>query len=337
MFVEDLGPLAELHYWKLRLTQLSGLADQLRARQCKTVLQVLVVANDPLVGRFQGLDTRVTDVLNEVKDNVKYLTTLEKFVEPMYAADPARMIATVPGLISAIRIMHSIARHYNTSEKMTSLFTRITNQMILCCRSYLEKGGSVWDQDTNAVISKLRTCQQLNQAYQAEYRSTKAELASNLFGKQFDFGEVAIFSRFDSFCSRMEKLIHVLQTTLQFSTLARSPIEGIGPICVKFEHIFTTFRRRNSSDVLDTRKSTFDVVYSEFCNSVADLTSEMVAFVNNCFLTVTQTTKALDLLAQFRAVLSREHEALLEEKHLAIFHNYGRDLEMLRSASTATA
>jgi len=37
---------------------------------------------------YNRLDLLLTDKLNEAKDNVKYLTTLEKFIEPLKDGTP---------------------------------------------------------------------------------------------------------------------------------------------------------------------------------------------------------------------------------------------------------
>lgn len=37
------------------------------------------------------------------------------------------MLEGIPGLINAIRMIHSISRYYNTSERMTSLFVKVTH------------------------------------------------------------------------------------------------------------------------------------------------------------------------------------------------------------------
>ena len=56
------------------------------------------------------------------------------------------MVEHIPGLMNAIRMVYSISSYYNSSERMTSLFVKITNQMIATCKTYI-KGGitRVWD------------------------------------------------------------------------------------------------------------------------------------------------------------------------------------------------
>jgi len=46
----------------------------------------------------------------------------------------------LPRLISSVRVIYSISTYYNTSERLTSLFVKITNQLITTCRQALMHG-----------------------------------------------------------------------------------------------------------------------------------------------------------------------------------------------------
>ena len=65
---------------------------------------------------------RVTEALNEAKDNVKYLQTLEKFIDPLDNGSPDSIKEILPALMNSIKMIHTIARYYNTNERMTGLF-----------------------------------------------------------------------------------------------------------------------------------------------------------------------------------------------------------------------
>ena len=119
---------------------------------------------------YSRLDVQLTDKLNEAKDNVKYLTTLEKFIEPLYTGDPQQIIDTLPALMNEIKMIHTIARFYNTGDKMTGLFTKITNQMIKNCKERIyaskkENDVELWKRDPAEVIDIMGSCINLYKCY----------------------------------------------------------------------------------------------------------------------------------------------------------------------------
>lgn len=143
------GPKQELDYWKQRMRKLTGISEQLRSTNCRTVYDVLTAASSNIAdqsgkprdkiylatSKWRSIELRVTEALNEAKDNVKYLVTLEKFIEPLYVGTPETIKETLPALMNSIKMIHTIARYYNTNERMTGLFMKITNEMINNCRT----------------------------------------------------------------------------------------------------------------------------------------------------------------------------------------------------------
>lgn len=129
---------------------------------------------------YNRLDLMLTDKLNEAKDNFKYLSTLEKFIEPLYNGTPEQIIETLPALMNTIKMIHTIARFYNTADKMTSLFMKITNQMITNCKNRIldgKKSDDIWSREPAELIKVLESCIRLNKAYKDCYKETKDKVA----------------------------------------------------------------------------------------------------------------------------------------------------------------
>jgi dynein heavy chain len=114
-----------------------------------------------LLNDCKTIESLITDKINEAKDNIKYLNTLEKFIEPLYSGTPEEIIETLPALMNAIKMIHTISRYYNTSKILTVLFMKITNQIITNCRDRILRGKTyeeIWNFEPNDLISIFQSC-----------------------------------------------------------------------------------------------------------------------------------------------------------------------------------
>lgn len=198
---KDDGPRDELEYWKLRMRMLTTVSEQIRSPNCKNVQTVLTAVSQSdsnkhtdsgiylSLSNWRSIELRVTENLNEAKDNVKYLQTLERFIEPLYDGTPNSIRETLPVLMNSIKMIHTVARYYNIDERMTGLFVKITNQMIVNCKVYIlgfkgatgkapksKKSGSglddsiLWEAEIiphDELIEVMKQCQALHETYQA--------------------------------------------------------------------------------------------------------------------------------------------------------------------------
>jgi dynein heavy chain len=352
---DDAGPRTELEFWRGRMQKITSINEQLRSRECRAVFNVLHAVThvqgqaDVLpknrqtvfntLRRWKTIEINITEAFNEAKDNVKYLSTLEKFIEPLYTGRPAQIIDTLPALLNSVKMIHTIARYYNTTERMTKLLAKITNQMITNCKQCILEGGdpdSLWEREPPQLIKNLEICLKLNQDFQEQYRITKDKLLTLPKGKQFDFSETLLFGRFDLFCRRVVKLIDMFSTIHQFKQLSihLKSMDGIHQLVGSFWTIVKDFRDKHH-ELLDFLNNKFDRDYVEFNVRCGHLEGTLQEFINQSFTSITSIETSLKLLGKFQRILQHgpEHGNLradLESKMAVIFHNYGSELNQVQ-------
>ena len=341
---EDVGPRGELEHWRGRMQKLTSITEQLKRQDCKQVIGILSTLTknsaDPskqniisLLRRWKQIDVNITESANEAKDNVKYLYTLERFIDPLYTGNAESITDTLPALMNSIKMIHTIARYYNTSERMTSLFAKITEQMIANCKMHItgeETIDALWEGDPQELVRKLEACLKLNEAYQEQYRITKHKLEQTPKGKQFTFNEMQIFGKFDLFCRRVIKLIDMFSTIDQFNSLSKNKLEGMERLIEQFHQIVREFRLKRH-DLLDYHNNKFDRDYVEFNVKITDLEAALQQFINQSFENITSIEHSLQLLRKFQSILQRESlKSDLDSKLNIIFQNYGLELEQVQ-------
>ena len=162
--------------------------------------------------------------------------------------------------------------HSIKSSLSNLLCFQVTNQMITACKSYITEHGykTVWDYQQEELVAKLKNCIRLNEEYQRCFQKTKQRLEENPDERQFEFSEMYIFGKINTFARRLHKIIEMLDTMKAFSCLGESRIEGMEQLWNKFVLIVTTMRKK-PYDLLDYRKMDFDADFEEFKRQINDL------------------------------------------------------------------
>lgn len=69
-----------------------SLLGQVKSHHCKSAIGVLYAARSQKIKYWKELDSRITDAANEAKDNVKYLSTLDKLFIPLMKCTPVSFV-----------------------------------------------------------------------------------------------------------------------------------------------------------------------------------------------------------------------------------------------------
>jgi dynein heavy chain len=72
--------------------------------------------------RWKNIDIFVTEAANETKDNIKYLSSLQRFISPIYDGNIKAMSEAIPALVNSVKV--SLCAHSDDRciTKLTYIF-----------------------------------------------------------------------------------------------------------------------------------------------------------------------------------------------------------------------
>ncbi|XP_022920277.2 dynein axonemal heavy chain 8 [Onthophagus taurus] len=325
---EFTGPLAEIEYWRRQLARFTSILEFLNTQECKVHLQCLLLARSKLMKIWKKQDNMVTDARNECQDNVRYLYALERYYDPLYRLDPSKIIDHVGSLLYTIRMIFTTSRYYNNTASVTAILVKVSNQMIIACRKYLncDNTKTVWEQLRQDIQDKVKVCLDLYLKYFQCFKRTQQRMA-DAGEASFDCSEMYIFGKFETFKKRIEEIVDVLQISTKYSILQSSTIEDIDI----FAHKFTDFYKKISSqhyDALNHRLDFFDKDYAVFKQAVADTEWELEEFVGVSLEKLKDVDNVLRLLNRFEKL---NLECLnLDDRYLEALEMFQNEIGELR-------
>ncbi|KZC10625.1 Dynein heavy chain 5, axonemal [Dufourea novaeangliae] len=331
---DNSGPQQELEYWKRRGAQFTSCVSFVKDHEIQMSLLCLQVARSKLIKDWVDAEDEVIYCYNEAKDNAKFIQALEKCCHCLYLDDPVKMRDSLVSLLQTVRLIYSVSRYYNTSERTSSLMMKITNQMIVACRDYVTNRGreTVWGQDRAAVRSKLKHCLRLNKAYRETYRLIRCSPA--VTEQEFSFSETHVFGRFDSFCDRIRKILNMFELIQDYQYLFERRMEGLllGEALDDAIRIFEEAEKIATTrpyDYLDARNTEFDIDYDDFMAKTDDLKQNIGNIIEKNYADVWETPQGIRFLTRFEKVNEKIPLTKLDEKYNIVVKYCDREIDRI--------
>lgn len=222
---ENTSPLDEIEHWRNRTNNLKALTTRLQEKQLKKIIDVLSRANSSYLAGFKELEEKIKFGYDEANDNLQCLSILQTPCKAIENAQPKEIPKLLPEVLNNVRMIWECSRYYNTNDKMKSLLTKISNQIIHRCRAKINK-QDMYGANVEKCIADLDECIECCNQFREISKKMQRMIAQFSSRKDSDLGkEDTIFAENEAFIQRCRDLKEICEGQLQFA-LAKMPIFG---------------------------------------------------------------------------------------------------------------
>ncbi|XP_055262069.1 dynein axonemal heavy chain 2 isoform X3 [Moschus berezovskii] len=315
---ENLGPLEEIEFWRNRCMDLSGISKQLVKPGVKHIESILRLAKSSYLAPFMKLAQQIQDGSRQAQSNLTFLSILKEPYQELAFMRPKDISSKLPRLISLIRIIWVNSPHYNTRERLTSLFRKMSNEIIrLCCHAIsLDR---IFEGYVISSKEDLQGCISCCHAWKDHYlRAVQTHTQFSTRGWILD--QTSIFAQVDAFVQRCKDLIEVCDCQYHFARwedgkqgplpcfsgaqgpqITRNLLE-IEDIFHKNLHVLRAVR----GGILDVKNTSWHEDYNRFRAGVKDLEVMTQNLITSAFELVRDVEHGVLLLDTFHRLSARE-------------------------------
>ncbi|KAK2111219.1 Dynein heavy chain 2, axonemal [Saguinus oedipus] len=373
---ENLGPLEEIEFWRNRCMDLSGISKQLVKKGVKHIESILHLAKSSYLAPFVKLAQQIqhnhyhpagkislhkTELLDsmgakdefdgsrQAQSNLTFLSILKEPYQELAFMKPKDISSKFPKLISLIRIIWVNSPHYNTRERLTSLFRKMSNEIIrLCCHSIsLDR---IFEGYVSSSKTDLQGCIFCCHAWKDHYLQavqmhTDQSFSRHRFSSRgWVLDQTSIFAQVDAFVQRCKDLIEVCDCQYHFARWEdgkQGPLPCFfgaqGPqITRNLLEIEDTFHknlqmlRAAHGGILDVKNTSWHEDYNKFRAGIKDLEVMTQNLITSAFELVRDVEHGVLLLDTFHRLAAREAiKRTYDKKAVDLYMLFNNELSLV--------
>jgi dynein heavy chain len=331
---ENGSPMAEIDFWRDRSSKVSTVYEQLQLPGVRRVLVVLEKCDppSPILQLYQEPMQELTNRHNMSKDNVKFLTTLERHFKNLANGSMQTIVETLPSLMHAIRMVWIISRYFNTDEDMEKLMERIANQIAGKVTEQIDIDQIFTMEPTKAMVV-IKDAQKALETWKQVYETQRDKIEESATDKRWEFDRNKLFKKtkhMTRICLDLYEIVQVLDQFYKFLGPELKEVtgdsQGIDDLLREVEALKTDFRNMKSV-FEETDALHWDSLVQKFKERVEQIENKAVEFLNHSFGKLKSAEAAFKLLQNFKNIESRAKiKEKMDEKFTNILTTYGDEV-----------
>ncbi|XP_026545523.1 dynein heavy chain 2, axonemal-like [Notechis scutatus] len=339
---ESAGPLEEIAFWKNRCTDLSEISKQLCQKGVKHIESILMLSKSSYVAPFQRLSKQIQDGSEQAQSNLRFLSILKEPFQELATLRPKDIPEKLPHLISLVRIVWVNSPYYNSRERITALFRKMSNKIIhMCCKDIsLDR---LFEGYINSTRQTLHSCISCMSSWKDCYQQA-SYMHNKLSGKGWVLDQTSIFAQVDAFVQRCKDLLEVCDSQQHFARWEdgkQTPLPCFsgqqGPqmtrSLLEIEETFSKYLnnlRNVKGGILDVKNTTWHEDFSRFRAGVKDLEVMTQNLITSAFETVRDVEHGVEIQDIFEHLSSREAiKRTFDKKTVDVFMLFNRELSLV--------
>ncbi|CAH1233746.1 DNAH10 [Branchiostoma lanceolatum] len=333
------GPLAEIDFWRERNAALSALHEQLKIPVVKKMLTILTKADSPFVQSFESERADLTKFFVEAKDNVRFLSTLERHFKNLTHGTGFNVVLdTIPSLMNALRMVWIISRHYNRDERMVPLMERIAWELAERVARVINI-RTIFKEKTEQVKSRTSEAKKTLELWKECYFDVRAKIEASGRDSRWEFDRKKLFERTDYMASICQDIYDIAQVLEEFYNIFGPELKAVTGDPKRIEDVL----KRVDGLVEPVEEVSFDPfglrhqnqwkgVMDWFNREVLAIEGEAKHFIDESFKTLRSAEGAFDLLLKFKHIRTRDAiNTQLMRKFNDILLQFGKEVDTMNS------
>eukprot|EP00727_Mastigamoeba_balamuthi_P006867 m51a1_g2800 putative dynein heavy chain axonemal (4501) ;mRNA; f:77561-92205 len=329
-FPKGQGAMAEVNFWNDRRAALSGAYEQLNNPLVKKMVEVLELADSPNALPFRSQYNELAKQHLLAEENVKFLGTLERHFKNLAHGTIQSIIDTLPSMMSAIKMVWLISRHYSKDEHMTPLMERIAWDIA----SQVQRSVTIRTVFRDAAArARIGEAKSLLQKWKQSYMDVRAKVEEDDPELHWEFDRRRLFEQTDYMADICANLADVAEVMEQFNNIPM--LKAVTGNSFKIDEVLTEVRRlisvieAVSFDIFDRKnQSAWDTELRKFNHNAREIDLMIKEFINESFSNLRSAEDAFDLLLKYKTIKTRPSiNKLMGVKFADVLKRYAEEVE----------